>query len=65
MPTIANWMVHLRDGGERIGLTRVSMHYNADSDSYEFFTESGELDSAFPTERIKYVQRKFNASERQ
>lgn len=62
--TVTNYQVHLRDGGERVGVNRVYMRYNAEIEAYEFYTENGELDSTFPVDTVKYIQRKFFSSEK-
>lgn len=54
----ANWMVHLRDGGERIGVNRATWNINPDTDAYEFYGENGDIEYSIPVVAVKFIQRK-------
>jgi hypothetical protein len=61
---LANWMLHLRDGGERVGLHGMTWKVNAEADVYDFYNSKGEIEYSIPFMAVKYIQRKHSNESR-
>jgi hypothetical protein len=59
----ANWMVHLRDGGERVGINNSTWNINPETDAYEFYSFNGDIEYSIPVIAVKYIQRKHYSGE--
>jgi hypothetical protein len=51
-------MVHLRDGGERIGVNDCTFIVNPEMGTFTFFNREGETEFVFAVEAIKMITRK-------
>jgi hypothetical protein len=55
-------MVHLRDGGERVGVNNCTLLVNDNLGAYNFMGENGDMEFSFPVDAVKMIAKKHYPS---